>query len=87
MPYFTQERWNNEVYSACAHIVDENNTIVACVYGYDKRGYRLVAAAPEMYRILSDIRGQLSEVDLDPDTEADIREILDRIDGKETAND
>ena len=52
MPYFTKERWNNEVYSACAHIIDENNTFVACVYGYDKRGYRLVTAAPEMYELL-----------------------------------
>ena len=87
MPYSTKEKWNNEIYSACAYIVDENNTIVASVYGYDKRGYRLVAAAPEMYRILSDIRDQLSEVDLAPDTEEDIHEILARIDGKETIND
>ena len=87
MPYSTKEKWNNEIYSACAYIVDENNTIVASVYGYDKRGYRLVAAAPEMYRILCDIRDQLSEVDLAPDTEEDIHEILARIDGKETIND
>ena len=87
MPYSTKEKWNNEIYSACAYIVDENNTIVASVYGYDKRGYRLVAAAPEMYRILCDIRDQLSEVDLAPDTEDDIHEILARIDGKETIND
>ena len=52
MPYSTKEKWNNEIYSACAYIVDENNTIVASVYGYDKRGYRLATAAPEMYELL-----------------------------------
>ena len=43
---------------------------------------RLIAAAPEMYKILCNIRDQLSEVDLDTDTEDDIHVILAYIDGK-----
>ena len=48
---------------------------------------RLIASAPEMYKILCNIRDQLSEVDLDTDTEDDIHVILACIDGKEASYD
>ena len=43
---------------------------------------RLIASAPDMYKILSVIWDMLSEVDLDADIEDDIHEILKYIDRK-----
>ena len=89
MPNFTKDKWqwHVEVAFAGADIVDKDDEVVASVYGYCPRSYRVIAAAPEMYRILRNIRGQLCEVDLDTDTEDDIHMILAYIDGKETHHD
>lgn len=44
---------------------------------------RLIAAAPEMYRILCDIRDWCEYDDLDADIEDDIAEVLKAVDGRE----
>ncbi len=41
---------------------------------------RIIHEAPVMYKLLSDIRDCLTDYDLPSDIEADIRELLDRID-------
>ena len=46
---------------------------------------RLIAAVPEMYRIIKVLYDYMSDYDLDSDTEDDICEILKFIDGKQEA--
>lgn len=49
----------------------------------DEREARMRKVAPEMYKILCRVDELCEKVDLDSDTEEDIRELLALIDGKE----
>ena len=94
MPDFTKGIWGyflntEQTYS----VITPDDKMIAEVLTEDagrteaEANARLIASAPEMYKILCNICDQLCDVDLDTDTEDDIRVILARIDGKETAND
>ena len=92
----TKERWalspleNDSIGDVVA--VDEQGEITRYICEVETSGKyddeikaeaRLIAAAPEMYRILRKVQELCGEVDLDPDIECDIWQTLCYVDGKE----
>ena len=83
---FTKGPWEaEEIYDSFWAVFANDLPVAEC--NNNEANARLIAAAPEMYRILCNIRDQLSDVDLDTDTEDDIHVILACIDGKEASYD
>ena len=97
MSKFTKGKWEyceplGVVFSedTCAVIATVHGAGTGSCFNLSPEGQanaRLIASAPEMYKILCNIRDQLCDVDLDTDTEDDIQVILACIDGKEAHHD
>ena len=87
MPAFTKGHWTVENGIDIISDIHQNAYIAQLYLIPDEKEHeanaRLIAAAPEMYRILCDIREWCEVDDLDPDIEEDIAEVLQAIHGKE----
>lgn len=85
MTKFTPGPWVVETYELDMWGVytPDGELIADCGYEQEANA-RLIAAAPEMYKILCDLREYCKNYDLTCDLECDIYETLARIDGMET---
>lgn len=84
MPDFTKGPW--EVEKDALHPFfyvskEKSKTFLATVN--NDANARLIATAPDMYKILCDIREWCQYDDLDADIEDDIAEVLKAVDGRE----
>ena len=87
MPAFTKGKWTVENGIDIISDIHQNAYIAQLYLIPDEKEHeanaRLIAAAPDMYKILCDIREWCQFDDLNPDIEEDIDEVLNAIHGKE----
>ena len=86
MSKFTGGKWEVVVIYGDHYVIFSNDEVVADCFGSNANA-RLIAAAPEMYRLLDDTAGVISQLNHGDPLVDTIDELLDEIDGKEETED
>ena len=86
MSKFTGGKWEVVVIYGDHYVIFSNDEVVADCFGSNANA-RLIAAAPEMYRLLDDAAGVISQLNHGDPLVDTIDELLDEIDGKEETED